>query len=300
MPYYYIRRGPDLSDILIGIIIFLFIGAVIALGTLYIGAFILTIFVLAGVLIGGVYAVIMYVKAFIRACKELYTVSRPTPFANLMAKWWFLIKTTAKYAFLNNFEVAGNAFNKSKNFRFLSFRKYTWLFAAISVIVVGTLMIFFLTCLQIQLILCVILLILSLIFIAICIYLLICFIYSVIMVVKNAINAFKNNNHYTAINFSSTFTYAQLKHFCLNYYGKVFDAIVKLWDMGVSLTVSNVASGRGFGLFNIYRHFLILSSVTIMPVTILTIPFYFIVSSLIFVALFIAEFVWGLIVKLKR
>ena len=117
MPYYYVRRGPDLSDILIGIFIFLCIAAVIAMATIYIGAFILTIFILVGVIIGGVYAVITYVKAFIRACKELYTVSRPTPFANLMAKWWFLITSAAKYAFLNNFEVAGNAINKSKKFQ---------------------------------------------------------------------------------------------------------------------------------------------------------------------------------------
>lgn len=287
------------SYLLVAMIMLIFVGLMVAL-VLYVGAIILAIFLSIGAIIGFVYAMIVYVKAFIEACKSVGGVRGKSGFSSFLRKWLYLIGKASLNAFKANFTAAHNALIKSSVYKLLSFRKWMWIIVAPSELIFGTVMIVFVVALQIAIAASAASLIALLILAALCIFIVVGIIYSVGKVSSLEGTSLSYNNPFGAMSFERYYTFSDLLSFPKEYFNTIFRAIKDMWRNCISTYVTNTASAKGFGYLNIGRHYLLISSIVMVPMMALFTAVTFVLLSVLFPVLFIIEFFWTLIALILK
>lgn len=127
------------SNFLSTLLVILLIIAVIFIFAAVISWYILIGFLAVGALIGLYYASRSYIRGlkFAKRSLSLYADSRSNKLLVLMGKLKFFNAETAKRSFYENKLVMQQAYNKSKAYRILSFKKWMWLVVALSNMIFG-------------------------------------------------------------------------------------------------------------------------------------------------------------------
>ena len=294
MSKYYLVEEPDAGDVFGGFLVFIIIVAALFSFLLYIGAIALFIFLAIGVLIGGVYALIVYIKAFITACKSLSDVRGRDGFATFFAKLWQIEKITAITAFKNNFNVAKYAFGRAREFRLLSFRKWMWLIVAPSVILIGSAIILLVIMLQVGIVLWLLQIFLLAVGVAFLLSLLVSFGYSTWVIGKKFFANLPIDNPFKQVNFLKAFNFRFLKLFCKNYFVLVGKNIKTVWEEGKWLITSNLSLSGGYTILNVKKYILLTSPVAVMLAICIYVLLFVLVTVIAFIPLVIAETFWAL------
>ena len=122
--YYYYEK-PDAGDVFGSIMATLVIVGILLYLAICISFYILMVFCGIGVLIGTVYALVVYLKSFVFVCRRVwYSSAGGNRLLGILTKWLVIIKDTSISAFCENFRTAGKAFSNAGMYRFLSFRKW--------------------------------------------------------------------------------------------------------------------------------------------------------------------------------
>lgn len=120
------------------IIALLVVALIIIFALIYIGFYVLIGFLILGAVIGGIFAVIAYLKAIPQAISDL---QYQTFYGNAILCWlkriFLFILYLVKYAVLNCAQYAGDHYQKFQSQRTMSFSKWMNLMVALVVIVAG-------------------------------------------------------------------------------------------------------------------------------------------------------------------
>ncbi|MBQ7373062.1 MAG: hypothetical protein IJW64_00665 [Clostridia bacterium] len=300
MSNYYVVREPDAGDIFGSIMAFLVVLFIIFAFAAMVGFYILLIFLGIGVLIGMGYAIYAYIKGFINACKTIGAVYGRNGLTSLLLRWFVLFKNASVFVIKDTFAIAKNALVRSSAFKFLSFRKWMWLIVAPTVIVCGLSMVIVVALLQVSVVLAIAYFILVCLAVLAAIYLLVSLVYAIIKVGAGLFDAYKNYNPFSAADFSKYFTFSDIGRFSGEYFRNIFSAIGELWNESISLMTYNFSSAKGYPVINILRYFFFVSPLMIFVMACIYIAVSFVILSIVYVPVLLAELVWALIVKIFR
>ncbi|MBQ4099148.1 MAG: hypothetical protein IJC87_03370 [Clostridia bacterium] len=300
MSNYYVVKEPDAGDIFGSIMAFLVVLFIIFAFAAMIGFYILLIFLGIGVLIGMGYAIYAYIKGFINACKTISGVHGRNGLTSLLLRWFVLFKNASVFVIKDTFAIAKNSLVKAGAYRFLSFKKWMWLIVAPTVIVCGLSMVIVVALLQVALVLSIAYFILVCLAVIAAIYLLVSTVYAIIKVGAGTFDALGNYNPFSATDFSKYFTFSDIGRFSGEYFRNIFSAIRELWGESISLMTYNFSSAKGYPVINIFRYFFFVSPLMIFVMACIFIALAFIILSVVYVPLLLAELVWALIIKVFR
>lgn len=295
MSNYYVVREPDAGEVFGSIMAFLVVVFIIIAFAAMISFYILLAFLGIGILIGMVYAIYAYVKGFISACKTLGGVSGRNGLTSILLKWWVLFKNASIFVIKDTFVLAKNAIVKSSAFKVLSFRKWMWLIVAPTVVVCGLSMVIVVALFQVGLAFSIVGLILTLLAATALVYLIVSLVYAIIKVGGGFISCLKNSNPFSAFDFSRYFTFSDTGRVSGEYFRYLFTAIKDIWNEAISLMTYNFSSAKGYPVVNVIRYFLFVSPLAIFLVMGIFIAIVFVVLSIVFVPVLLAQLVWGVI-----
>lgn len=297
--YYYYNdpRRPDPGDVFGSVMTFLVIFGIIFGIVLYFGFIVLMIFLGIGVLIGLVYAIIAYVRAFIEACKTVGGVMGKTSLTTMLLRWWHLFRVASVNSLKANFHAARGAFVNAGQHKFLSFKKWMWFIVGPSVLIFGTAMILVVAFLQVSLVAAIIMTILSIIFFAFLICLAIGLGYSLVKMCISLVKCCISQNLFGCFDFSRYFLFADLGRISGQYFLNIFRVIGAFWLDGISLLVSNFKKSGYYAVFNPLKYYFFILPAPIMVVMIAYIAIFFVLFSVAYVPVLLAQLVWGLIAK---
>ena len=142
--------------------------------------------------------------------------------------------------------------------------------------------------------------ILTLLAVTAAIYLLVSLVYALIKVGAGFIECLKNYSPFSALDFSRYFSFSDIGRFSGEYFRNLFLAIGQLWQEAVSLMTYNFSSAKGYPVVNVIRYFLFVSPIAIFLVMSIYIAVVFVVLSVVYVPLLLAELVWALIKVIFR
>lgn len=291
------RRYYEPGDIFASIILFLVIGAFLAILAVYVGAIVLFIFLGVGVLIAFVYACIVYVKSLVSAIKTLPPIRRHGTLINFILKWLWVLKTTSVLALKDNLSIAHSAIIKASSYRLLSFKKWMWLLVAPAVLILGTLLIIGLALVQFEIffIIALICFFLILCLLSICIISFVPFAFYILF--KSFLEGCRTSGIYDFC-FSTTATYSQFGVACSAYFKGLGGILKKLWEDCISETKSNIGKASTYAVLNITKYFYLASPIALFLVAIIYSILIAVLGFIAFLALAIANIVWTTIVKI--
>ncbi len=138
-----IYQRPSAGEVFGTILVVLIVGALVIGVAAWISWWILVAFLGVGVLIGLVYALFVYIRAFIHSVGNLggYAPRSTGAVMCVIEKLFALNAMTAVEAFNTNLYNASGALARGQAYRFLSFRKWMWYVAALSMVVLGVVLI---------------------------------------------------------------------------------------------------------------------------------------------------------------
>lgn len=138
-----IYERPSAAEVFGTILTILILGAIVVCFAAWLSWWILIAFLGVGVFIGLVYALIVYIRALFHAMGNLgsYVPRSNSAVLGVIEKLFALNAMTAVEAFNTNRFNAGSALTRAQSYRLISFRKYMWLIAALSMVVFGILLI---------------------------------------------------------------------------------------------------------------------------------------------------------------
>ena len=151
MPYYYYQPPHDDNAGCFG---FLAIALIILFMAIYIGAYILLFFLGLGLLVGGVFCLIIYVRALRDAIQQLSSappIGR-NRLTSIIKGYFVLMYNVTVNSVRETMTVVSNSFNKFLNYRVLSFQKWMWLTVVATVAVGEVFFVIGITLLQIAVI----------------------------------------------------------------------------------------------------------------------------------------------------
>ncbi len=283
-----------------GCMVALIIGIFILVLLAYFFGIILAIFLGIGAFIGLIYALVVFIKAFIYACQTVRSVTGRNGITTLLLRWWHLFKVSTTESFKNNFSIAQSAILKSGAYRTLSFKKWMWFIVAPSVMVVGTLMIAAVAFFQLFLLGSILSIILMIAAVIVGIYSIIAIGYAIFQVIKILAGAFGMYRPFSALNFSRYFLFSDLGVMTKDYFGNIIQVVKGIWNDTISLISTNYASARAYPHFNVIRIFLLVTPIVLVPFALLFIALMFVIMSILYIPLFIAEFFWAILAKIIK
>ena len=288
---YRYRRPINGGDLFASIILFLIIVSIIAVLAVYLGAFILFIFLAIGVGIAFIYSIVLYIKAFIRAISNTKNISSKGTISTLLLKSLLLLKESSWLALKFNINIAHSSIIKAHSYKFFSFKKWMWLIVAPSVLILGSILIVILGFAQLS----------FLIFISLFSLLL----FGVIVVLCSLISIFQNAAKTFEIIKNCLIKY---NLFCFNYSKatkyKEFLFSVKTFFYNLFLIIkceiieelkeakTSYNNAKLYGLLHIKRYYNYGKILSILVITLLSIIILFVLCIILFIILSITNFVW--------
>lgn len=291
---------PDPGDVFGSIMAFLVLMLVLFLVFAQISMYILFVFLGIGCAIGLFYAIVVYVRSFVGACRTLGTVGVRNGLGRFLLKWAKLFGLASWYALKENFAIAQNALIKAGGYRFLSFKKWMWLVVAPTVLVCGALLIVAVIFLQLFVFFSATMFLVGLVLTALALLFLAGTVYAVIQTVRNIPYAWRNNgNIFASFDFSKYPYWKDLFPVHVKgYFGSLFgcckDIFVENWNQGVS----NFQTSKGYSIFSIVKYFLLITPVSIL---LFSLPFLFafvVFFLIVFPLMLLANVIWIVIAKI--
>ncbi|MGN0805779.1 MAG: hypothetical protein ACI4MC_01965, partial [Candidatus Coproplasma sp.] len=255
----------------------------------------LGIFLGIGVLIALVYALIIYVRSFIAAARQV-SGRAGNSLSDILRQWFTLFATASGIAFKENLQVAGNALNRSGSYRLLSLRRWMWFIVAPATLIMGTLLICAIILSQLG-IFC--FLAFALIF-ALVTYLVFSFIgacgYAVICCVKYMTG--EDLRGMFAFDFTLAATLSALGYAIKNYFVLLWTACVNIWRNCLSMGQSNHSYASSYRLLMPQHVFLTATLIALPFMATIFDALLLLLGGIIFIPLVIVVFIWTLLAML--
>lgn len=261
-PYGY-RRS---SNFIVGLIIAVILIGIVLTALFYIGSIVFMIACGIGLLIGLVYAIIIYVKAMIEAGRRVFASSgRKFTFKQYFR---FLIETS-KIAFMDNLAASKKSYYKSTGHKLLSPKKWAWLIACVATTVFGTMLL--LACIAVHALIAIWLftVALSVIFLVLTIPTVI---YSLFTVCPEFVKTVSNYNPWKI-----RLRRSGARHYSGEYFSRLIEIVRTVWRDNLALMRSNISKSRAFGFLNIKKYVLLFSPCVIIAAELVMILLMFII-----------------------
>lgn len=138
-----IYQRPSAAEVFGTILVIFIVGGIVVGLAAWLSWWILIAFLGVGVLIGFVYALIVYIRAFFHAISNIggYSPRSTSAMLGVIEKLFALNAMTAVEAFNTNISNSAGALTRAQSYRLISFRKWMWLIAALSMVIFGVLLI---------------------------------------------------------------------------------------------------------------------------------------------------------------
>lgn len=297
---YVVYEKPDAADVFGSIIMFLAIAVFLGLLIFYLWGIVLIVFLCVGAAIGLGYALVMYIRALVNTLRSMggYVQRSNGVAAGVLEKIWVVSASTASTAFHDNLSVASGALTRSHAYRLLSFRKWMWLFVALTVVVFGLCLICAVILLEFALVFAVAALFVSLLLAICAIYLVVAFFYAIIFSGKFTCNALANGSLFSPLAFYRGVTFREWGYSFTGCFGALGGAVRMLWSDTLTLSRDNLADARYKPLYSLYKWLQIVSPVTLFLWSAIYTALMCIFLTLIFIFALIAQFFWTCLSKL--
>ena len=298
--YYYYEK-PDAGDVFGSIMATLVIVGILLYLAICISFYILMVFCGIGVLIGTVYALVVYLKSFFFVCRRVwYSSAGGNRLLGILTKWLVIIKDTSISAFCENFRTAGKAFSNAGMYRFLSFRKWMWLIVAPTVTVLGTLLILAVIFLHVLFFVFLVQLALSILAAILVFLLAIALVYSVVATVVNYIRSIQSRGSLIgAWEFSRSSTFGEIfPVYSVQHFQTLFGRVIDVFSNGWSQGVTNFTSIGGYGYVSFWRYFLLASPVGLLITAALFAVVYTPIALVLYLPMLLVNTLWVCIAKI--
>ncbi|MBQ3063414.1 MAG: hypothetical protein IJC99_01245 [Clostridia bacterium] len=297
---YYVYKRPEPGDILGSILVVLVIVAMLFFIWAYLSAIVLAVFLGIGGVIGLAYTLYVYVKALASACQNLGGSSVSNKFLAFLLGWLKLVGLTSLYAFRENLQVANNAIIKAGGYRFLSFKKWMWLAVAVTVMLIGTVLILFLALVHLGVFLALAYLAFWLVVAALALMLAVSVVYAVINTVRNFLSATgMHGNIFTSFDFSGSAQFSELfPVYVKGYFGTLWGYITSIFSDNWSQSVTNFQAASGYSLVSFWHYFLLISPIGLQIVSAVAAVMLGVFFLVLFFPLFLANVIWLCISKI--
>jgi len=293
-------RRPSAGDIFGSVLSFFLIFFVLLIALAYLLFPVFVFFMCIGVALGVFYALVVYIRAFVDACRQVGNVRARNGVTKFIFRWGVLFGKASWFACRDNFNIARNALLRASGYRLLSFKKWMWLLVAPSIMIFGTLLIAAIALLQLFMFAMAAFMIFWLLMLILALLFLGAFIYGVIDTVRNfSYTASRHNNIFTSFDFSKYAAFGELfpihvKGYFQSLFGYCKDICTENWSQGIT----NFKSANTYSLFSFWRYFLLLSPVSLNLISALAVILFCVFFFLLFVPMFLANVVWLVIVKI--
>lgn len=294
----YVKASP--GEVFGSLLTMFIIGAIIFVLALYISWYILIVFLGIGAIIGLVYAIYVYIRAFANSVRlaSSYVLKHSGVLIKFIEKIWFVSVEAAKTAFSDNLGVASNAITRSRAHRIISFRKWMWLVAAISVIIFGLCLIAAVILVQLSLVLLCFLIIIAIVLCICAVYMVVALFYMLYESVKILISQSRKNLKFSSLAFRISANFKLFGQSFIQYFASIGKTISGLWRESVFLSRLNISSASTLRVFSLSKWLFLISPVALfLWAAIITIIFS-IVLALIYLITFIPLLVWTTIMQI--
>ncbi len=285
--------GNILSSILVTIIILIFVSAIFS----SIGLMVLSVFLAVGVGIAAIYALIVYVKSFVVAVRELSGCEIHSFWA-LLKRWVTIILVASKYSFKENMSVASNALAKSGQYRLLSPKRWMWFMVAVAVVVLGTAIVIGVIGLQIMIFLFFAQIIVGALLAYFTIAFLFACFYSVFWSVKNTKKDYIGEMF--AFDFTASVELSQFSYAAKQYYIGLWNMIFDIFNENLEIGKSNKSYASNYKIYQPQYVFLFSTLLALPLISILWAIILAVISTLCYVPIVIANLIWLVIAKVMR
>lgn len=296
---YVVYEKPSASDIFASLVVTGVIIAIIAMLVIYVGMIVLWIFLGIGGVIGLAYALFVYFRAFFRTIGSMsgYAPRHTGPIGIFLEKLFAFTAAASKAALTDNLMMAGSAVARSNQYRIISFRKWMWLVAALSIFVFGLALIVAVILLQFGLLFSGTALVLALVFGVCVIYLVSALGYGAAVSGGFAAGALRNEIDLSGYSFTGWAGFSDLKNslsLAFSSYGRMLSS---LWRDTLDKSRDNFSEGLSRGLTDIKKWLYMVSPVGLCLWAGIATALSAIVLPLTFLVMWIAQFFFILGVK---
>ena len=272
---------------------FLAIFIVIAILAIAIGYYILLFFIGLGLLVGGVFALVIYIRALSDAIKMM--AARGIGSNKLMGVIGAILKLMLDVTVCSVREtmtVVSNCFNKFLNYRVLSFQKWMWLTVTLTVMACEVIFVVWVTMFELALIAAIITLILHVIAIILAGCTLVALCYTAVLAFKDMIGNIANYTRMDHFVFSSASSYGALVRSFLS----LFRA---QWNYIKGECSDTAARAQGFfalsginKIFSFQKWFYIAAGITVALVALTYSLIHLVLYTVAFLCVWIANLFW--------
>lgn len=283
--------GNILSIILVILVIITLISAIFS----YVGLIVLSIFLAIGVGIAAIYSLIVYIKSFVAAARELGSCGNHS-LISLLKHWIKLVFLASKYAFKQNLSVASNALAKSGQYRLLSPRRWMWFIVAPAAVIFGTAVILGVFVLHII----IFLIVAQIIFYALLAYLAIAFLfacgYAVFYSVRNTKKEYFGDMF--AFDFTRTVEFSHFSYAIKQYFIGLWTSISNIFNENLEIGKNNKNYAINYKIYQPQYVFLISSLVALPLIAVLWGIVLSAVAIICFIPIVISNLIWLAVSKL--
>ena len=248
MGYYYYDRDDNA-----GCFGFLAVAIIIGILAIYIGAYILALFLGLGLAIGLVFSLIIYVRSFIDATRQLrgsWTGASNSVLAVIKAVTELLYRVTVN-SITETMTVVSNSFTKFLNCRVLSFQKWMWLTVVITVSVCEVIFVGCVILLEVSIALAILYIVFMVIMAVLFIELVVATVYDGVLIISDLaknVSMYQRMDHF---DFSYYATYSTLigawknlidgkREYVRSTYRDMFSRTVYLWAMSRAYKIVSI------------------------------------------------------------
>lgn len=297
---YVVYERPSAGELFGSIMVFLVILALIISILWWIGVTALIVFLCIGGAIGLGYALFVYVRAFISSVSTVwgYTPNSSGVLMGTLEKLFVLSATSAQTAFQENLNVASGAITRSRAYGIISFRKWMWLVAALSVMVFGVALIIAVILLEFSLVLAVAAAFVGLIAALCALYIVAATFYALFFAGKIAVVAIRNNIDFTCFIFNTFATFGDWVHAFPASFKSLGMSVSELWSETLTLCRDNFTTALSMPLLSLLKWLYLVSPAPLVLWAGLFTALKCLVFGLVFLLVWLAQLVWTCIVKI--
>ena len=292
--YYYGPPQPSPGEQFGGCMTVLVILGIIFALVLYFGYFVLLFFLALGLLIGGVFSLVIYIRSLIDAIREL---AASPPYASnkllsILKGYALLVLKVTVNSFKETMTVVTNSFYKFLNYRVLSFQKWMWLTVVVTVAVCEVLFVIAISLLQVVVITALLYIIFWLVVAVLALNIIAALGYTLVLAFVDMLRGITTYLRMDHCTFSSSSTYpALIGAWGLMAQGKK-DYIRTVWGDTIMRVRNFFTFSGAHRVLSIQKWFYLASGITMLICSIALNLVFLILYSIVFIPVWIVNALW--------
>lgn len=295
---YIVYEKPSAGEVFGSFLMMLVIVGFVVLIAAYISWIILIVFAAIGAAIGLCYALYVYIRAFIRAVGTGYTPKSNGVVLGLLEKLFVISATTSSTAFSDSIGIASNAVARSRAYRVISFRKWMWLIAALSIMVFGLCLIAAVILLEFSLLIGAVCVLLGILAVICLLYFVTALGYALFFAEKFSLSSAADQLDFSGFGFHLGTGFYELGCSASIFYASFGRMIAQMWSETHTLAQNNFSDAMSRPIFSVPKWLYLVSPVPLYFWTTLLSGLAAVLLTLEFILIFLAFFLFTCFSKL--